>query len=337
VRRLPVGATSGRSVDVSFLTPLAGATGLVVLVAALAALARERRASRLRDAVGLRGPGPLARLPSLLGLLAVGLLALAAAQPVVHQAETRRARSDAEVVFLFDRSRSMLAGAAPDAPARFARAVALSLEMRAALADVPSGAASIGEETLPHLFPTSDRPAFDLVVRSALGVDRPPPVGERDLLATDLEEIGDVATDGYFSPDARRRLAIVLTDGESEPFSATDVAEDLHENDVALVVVRLGNVRERIYGDAGALDAYRPGERAAVDLGRLASESGGRVYGETETDAAVRGARRLLGIGPTAPVGEEERRVALAPYVVAAAIGLLAAMFLSMRPSGLRP
>lgn len=320
--------------DVSFLSPVGGATGLVVLVAALAALARERRASRLREAVGLRAPGPLARLPSWLGVLAVGLLALAAAQPVLDQTKTRRARSDAEVMFLLDRSRSMLATPEPGAPARFTRAVDLSLALRAALADVPSGAASIGEEALPHLFPSIDRPAFDLVVRSALGVERPPPLGDRDVLATDLGDIGDVATAGYFSPDARKRVAIVLTDGESEPFSATDVAEDLRENDVGLVVVRVGSARERIY-DEGVPEAYRPDERAVAELGRLAIESGGRVYGETETDAAVGGARRLLGAGPTSPIGEEEGRVALAPYAVAAAVGLLAALFLSTRPARL--
>jgi hypothetical protein len=323
--------------DVSFLTPLGGATAFVVLVGALAALARERRASRVREAVGLRAPGPLARLPSLLGVLALGLLALAAAQPVLHEAETLQARSDAEIVFLFDRSRSMLAAPAPDGPARFARAVALGLRLRAALPDVPAGVASIGEEALPHLFPSSDRAAFDLVVRRALGVDRPPPVGDREALATDLEEIGDVATDGYFSPDARRRLAIVLTDGESEPFSPTAVADDLRDNDVGLLVVRLGSARERIHREAGVLEGYRPDERATGDLGRLAIASGGRVYGETETDPVVRGARRLLGAGPSASIGEAEARVPLAPYAVAAAVALLTALFLSTRPSRLRP
>jgi hypothetical protein len=103
-------------VDIAFLTPLGAATGLVALAAAVAALARERRAGQLRAAIGLRAPGPLARRPSLLGGLAVALLALAAAQPVVADVRTSRARSDAEVVFLFDRSRSMLA--APSATLR---------------------------------------------------------------------------------------------------------------------------------------------------------------------------------------------------------------------------
>ena len=172
---------------VSFLTPLAGATALVVVAAVVAALWRERRASRVREALGLRAPGPRARLPSLLGVLAVGLLALAAAQPVVREAETTQVRNDAEAVFLFDRSRSMLAAAVPGAPDRFERAVEIGREVRAALADVPSGAASIGEDPLPHLFPSADRTAFDLVVRTALGVQRPPPLGERAVLATDLE------------------------------------------------------------------------------------------------------------------------------------------------------
>jgi hypothetical protein len=322
-------------VEVSFLTPLGAATGLVVLIAALAAVARERRASRLREAVGLRAPGPLARLPSALGALAIALLALAAAQPVLIEETTRRARTDAEVVFLFDRSRSMLAAPRPDAPARFARAIGVGLDLRAALADVPAGAASVGEEALPHLFPSADAAAFARVVRTAMGVDRPPPVGEEDLVATDLEEIGDVATDGYFSPDARHRVAIVLTDGESAPFSATQVAGELRANGVDLVVVRVGTERERVYGEGGVPEAYRPDERAAADVARLATESRGRVYGESETDAALRAARRSLGAGPTVTVGASERRVALAPYAVAAAAAALAALFLSTRPSRL--
>jgi hypothetical protein len=322
-------------VDIAFLTPLGAATGLVALAAAVAALARERRAGQLRAAIGLRAPGPLARRPSLLGALAVALLALAAAQPVVADVRTSRARSDAEVVFLFDRSRSMFAAPAPGAPARFDRAVELGLGLRAALADVPAGAASVGEEALPHLFPSTDGAAFARVVRAALGVDRPPPLGERELIATDLEEIGDLARDGYFSPDARHRLAIVLTDGESEPFSPTQVANELRANDVRLVLVRVGTARERVYGKGGVPEPYRPDERAAAALARLASEAGTRVYDEGESGAALRAARRLLGVGPSVAIGATERRIALAPYVAAGAAAVLAILFLSARPARL--
>ena len=318
---------------VAFLTPLGGATGLVILVAALAALARERGANRLREAVGLRTPGARAQLPSLLGGAAVALLALAAAQPVLEEVRTSRARTDAEVVFMLDRSRSMLAAPAPRAPGRFERAVDLSVRLRSALADVPAGAASIGEAALPHLFPSNDATAFELVVRGAMGVERPPPVGEPELLATDLEEIGDVATDGYFSPDARRRLAILLTDGESEPFSTTQVAEELREGAVGLVVVRVGNERERIYAASGVPEAYRPSERATRDLAHLVSESGGRVFREAESEAVVRAARRFLGVGPTTVGRPSERTIVLTPYAVVAALALLAALFLRPRPS----
>lgn len=321
--------------EVAFLTPLAGATALVILVAALAALARERGANRLREAVGLRAPGVRARLPSLLGASAVALLALGAAQPVVESVGTSRARNDAEVVFMLDRSRSMLAATTPGAPGRFDRAVDLAIRLRGALADVPAGAASIGEAALPHLFPSHDAAAFELVLRGAMGVERPPPVGERELLATDLEEIGEVATDGYFSPDARHRLAIVLTDGESEPFSATGVAEELRDEAVGLVVVRVGSDRERIYAGSGVPEPYRPDERAADDLAGLVAESGGRVYREAESEAVVRAARRWLGTGPTAVVGASERRIPLAPYAVVAALALLAALFVRARPSRL--
>ena len=322
---------------VSFLTPLGGATALVVLAAALAALLRERRARRLREALGLGPPGARAKLPSLLAVLAIGLLALAAAQPVVREAKPALVRNDAEAVFLFDRSRSMLAAPSPGAPDRFDRAVEVSLELRSALADVRSGVASIGEDPLPHLFPSADATAFDLVVRRALGVERPPPVGERDELATDLEEIGDLATDGYFSPAARRRLAVVLTDGESEPFSAATVADELRDGDVGLVVIRVGGPRERIYGRGGAPEAYQLDEQARTELTRLAREAGGRLYTETEGEAALRAARKSLGVGPTVTVAEEKRPLGLAPYAVAAALLVLAALFATARPSRLSP
>ena len=101
------------------------------------------------------------------------------------------------------------------------------------------------------------------------------------------------------------------------------------------MVVRVGNARERIYDRAGTPEPYRPDVGATADLTRLAREAGGRVYAEAEGDEAARAARQSLGVGPTVPLAEEERPVALAPYAVAAALLVLAALFVTARPSRL--
>ena len=314
----------------SFLTPLGGLAGLVAVVFLAAVLVRERRSRRIRTALGLRAPGLRAHLPSALALVTLALLALAAAQPAVHATDARLTRTDAEVFFLFDTSRSMLASASLTEPTRFTRAVDLSLRLRDALAEVPAGVATVTDRALPHLMATPDDAAFADVVLRSIAVDRPPPFGD-EAVATDLAVIRFLASDSFFTMDTRRRLVILLTDGESQEFDAEDIAEDLRENgDVRLITVHVWGAEERIYRPDGRTERYRPDERSRRDMAGLARATRGSVHAERDEDAIVTAARRVLGEGREAQIGTEERRIHLAPYFVLAAAVPLALLLASV-------
>ena len=316
--------------DASFLTPLGAVVGLVAALPLAAFLLRERREGRVREALGLRPPR-LARVPSVLALVAVALLALAAAQPAVHTTKTLRARTDAQLYFVFDISRSMSAAREPGSDTRFTRATDLGIRLRAALREVPAGVASLTDRALPHVMATSDRAAFEGVVRRALAVNRPPPMDATAARATDLEAIRYLATEGYFSPDSTRRLVIVLTDGESEDFSPANVGSVLQLYKVRPILVHVWDGDERVYGTDGRPERYRPDGRSAAALAALAREGGGQVYDEQDMDGIVAGARRFLGEGPEIVVGKERRTVRLAPDAILAAALTLAFLFAYVR------
>src|SRR5439155_9151280 len=95
-----------------FLTPVAALVGFAALVPLALAVLRERRDGRLRRAIGVRAPSFPARFASALAAAAVvACLAAAAAQPGLRTESGRRARADAQLVFVLDVSRSMLARA----------------------------------------------------------------------------------------------------------------------------------------------------------------------------------------------------------------------------------
>ena len=124
--------------SVSFLAPLGALVALAVLLPVAGALARERRAARVRAAIGLAPPPRRLVLPvAVAWIAAFGLLAAAAAQPVVRVQGTTERRTDAQVFVVVDITRSMLAALAPDAPRRIDRAAEAAVQIRRALADVP--------------------------------------------------------------------------------------------------------------------------------------------------------------------------------------------------------
>jgi hypothetical protein len=312
-------------VTIDFLTPLAGLVVLLVALPLAAILLRERSFGRVRALLGLTPPDRRVS-PSVaiaLGLL-FALLGIAAAQPVIRLDDPLRARTDAEAFVVVDASRSMLAAAAPGAPTRFARAVRAGLELRSALADVPTGVASMTDRPLPHLFPTVDHDVFGAVMRRSLGIDRPPP-SNRQSLATDLGALRGLAEDNYFSAQSVRRLAVVLTDGESRPFELARLESRLRKGGVDLMLVRFWDERERVWrADGSPEPGYRPDPAAGDSLAALAAAAaGGRVFGEEETAAIVEAAREYLGTGPTVAALERRRSIPLGGwFALAAAVPL---------------
>jgi hypothetical protein len=215
----------------------------------------------------------------------------------------------------------MLAASAPGAPTRLQRAKRLATRLRAAIPDVPAGAATLTDRVLPNVFPTEDAAAFDSTVRDAVGIGRPPPE-QTDVTATTFDRLGDLATQGFFTPDAKKRVVVVLTDGESRPFASP--APALRSGNVSLLVVHVWRPGERIFRTHGRPEAaYRPNPSSGATVAQLAAAAGGRAVPEGDVGAAVRAIRAEAGSGPTTARGEQGRLRPLTPYVAAVAFAPL--------------
>ena len=313
--------------DVSFVTPVAGLIALAAVLPLAAWVTAQARARRVRASLALREPPARAHVPVVVALVAVpALLALAAAQPVLELTRTRYARSDAETFFVFDTSRSMLAAPSPRARNRFTRARAAGVRLRARLGDVPVGVASMTDHTLPHLFPTVDAAVFTAAVERALAIERPPPVEGFNVRVTTLSALSDVARGNFFSPSAKRRLLVVFTDAETQPFARASIERVFNRPPpIKTVIVRFGRPGERVFAPNGVPEpAYEPDPRAPETAVELARATGGEAFSEDEVGAAARAARAVLGEGEKVKQGEERRATALAPYAAMGAFVPLA-------------
>lgn len=310
-----------------FLTPQGALLALAVVVPVAAYLAISRRAARVR--LGLRLPDLALgrRVVPLAALLAVGgLLGLSAAQPVLRHSTTRHVRTDVEVLIAIDITRSMLAQASPNAPMRHERAKAAAARLRGSLDGVPVGLASLTNRVLPHVFPSADADVFRATLERAIGVERPPP-GSNFLAAqqgepskaTDLDALANVARQHFYSPAARRRLLVVLTDGESTPISTAIVAEQLRQGGIQTVFVQFWRQNERVFTNGKPESQYVPDPAARSLLDGIAAATQGSVFDESNIDDAARAARDAVGSGPTIAQGQHPDRTALAPYVALAA------------------
>lgn len=315
---------------VTLLSPL-GLLLAVAVVVPLAALAlAERRAARVGRLLRITRPHRRRRVEVAAALVVTAaLLALAAAQPVVGSSQQQHVDEDAQAIVVFDVSESMAASLGPHQPTRLDRAKALALRIRRALAPAEVGAASLTSRTLPYLFPSADERTFDETVRQAVRIASPPPgaptfaellSGRRDL-ATDLGSLGTVPTQSYFTPDAKRRLVIVLSDDESQPLTASSLAVRFHlEPRVRLIGVRFWNARERIYGPSGPDPRYRPDPSSAETARRLAELTGGKSFDERDVGAIVRAARADLAGGRVVTQTLEQTQRPLAAWFAAAAL-----------------
>ncbi len=308
-------------VDLTFLTPASGLVALLVLVPLIALLRTNRLGRRLRALLGLVEPRRRSlALPLSALLLTAACLGAAAMQPVVSDDVARRVRTDAEVFVVLDVSRSMLASRAAGEPSRLARSKAAAAELREAIPTVPVGVASVTDRTLPHLFPTGDEDVFHATLEKAVGIERPPPVHSLARRVTSLESLGAVATQSFFSPEAKRRVLVVYTDGETLPGTRARLGPLFRRPPgIATVFVHVWDREERVYVRKAPEIGYRadPGSREALE--RIAAGVGGLVVSEHEPGKVTRQVSRFVGTGPTVVEGEKRRDIPLAPPLAAAA------------------
>ena len=306
--------------DVAFQSPVAGAVAVLVAAPLLALGLTERRATRLREVLRLRPPErPPWLAPALALTVLAALLGLAAAQPVLADVDEERVRTDAEAIFLFDTSRSMLAVRERGGPNRLDRARRSAVRIRAAIPQVPAGIVTLTDRALPHLFPTADRDAFATAVARVVNIEQPPPRAS-GLLATTFAPLKDVATRNFFSPGIERRVVIVLTDGESRPEDVGQLPGLLDDAPpMDLILVQHWYDDELIYDRNGVPELYRPNPGSRRTLVELVAGTGGTVAAEDDLETAVRAARGAVGTGPTTHARLEHGTRPLAPYVVGAA------------------
>ena len=308
--------------SLTILTPLGALLAAGIVVPLVAMLRARRKAERVRDGLGVRSPGRRALALPLAALVAgAALLGLAAAQPVVEWTSDQRMRTDAEAFVVLDVSRSMLAQADPEAPMRIDRAKAAASSIRASLADVPVGVASLTDRVLPHLFPSADAEVFEATLERALSIERPPPRSSFATGATSLNALATLRGLRYFTPAAKERIAIVLTDGESQPVANARLGGLLRRDPaIDIVFVQFWDEDERVFTRGVPEPQYLADPSARATLDRLAASANGAVYSEAQLGAATRTSRELLGSGPSVVHGEEAGQLALAPYLALAAL-----------------
>jgi len=313
--------------SIDFATPVAGVVALVGLVPVAVALVRSRQARGVRSLLGVPEPARTSRAARPLALAsAFVLLGLAAAQPTLAQQRERLVRTDAELLVVLDNSRSMLASSGPRALPRYRRAAEFARRLRPAVPELPAGVAALSNRLLPYVFPTAAAHAYDGVLRSAYGVQKPPPSIDPDPVTTAFSELGEVATQRFYTPSARKRVLVVLSDAETRPFDRRALLARLRRDGTTPIVVRFWHSRERI-----PHENYRA--RQPDELRKLRA-AGWPAYTEREFDQVVERIERAIGTGPEAHVGYDRREISIAP---ALALAALAPLLFVLAPAGRLP
>lgn len=309
-----------------FLSPLGALAVLAVLVPIGAALYGRTLVRYARRELALQG-SPSWRASWRLGCAigAVALLGLAAAQPALTHTSAGRERSRSAALFVLDISRSMAASSTPRSPTRLDRAALAAVRLRSAIADVPSGVATLTDRTLPALLPVGDVGAFYGVVRRSVAIEQPPPA-QTSVIATSYRALRQIASGNYFEPGVRRRVVILLSDGESSPFNPRDVASALRRSrGYRFVSVRFWNPNEQIFGAGGRPDpGYHPNPEGAATMRSLAAALHGRAFSEGQLGSAASYLRSLAETGPSVASEGLPDYQTLAPFVALVAVVLLA-------------
>jgi hypothetical protein len=303
--------------ELSFLSPAGAAVAFVAIVPLVALLLSELRARRVRTVLGLGAPGRLVSVLLALSVVAAGVLVgAAAAEPVLERGSTRYERTDVNAWVVVDETRSMLAAPRAGGVNRIARARELAVELRAAVPELRVGVASLTDRVLPHLFPTFDEEVFAATLRHSIGIERPPPTRRRRN-TTILSSLNGLGTQGFFPPTPERRIVVVLSDFEAEPFAAAQLGARLRRQRLELLLVHVWDEQERIggLGDAG----YRPDPASTGTVARLAAGAGADAFGEAEIGEAVAALREQLGEGTRRPRWQGRTRTELAPWLALAA------------------
>jgi hypothetical protein len=309
-------------VSLTFVTPLGALIGFVGLIPLAVLVVEDRRLEALCKRLGLRPPTWRPSIEIGVALTAlVAVLALALAQPVVANHTITEGRADAEAFFVFDVSRSMSART-PGSPTRFDQARRDAKELRARLGNLPVGVASLTDRLLPHLFPSVSVNAFNATVDQAIAVDRPTmSLAYGDALGTKIGALADLGTGNYFEASARKRVAVVFTDGETLKEHLSTLPARFKDANVSVFFIRYWSPDQRVYDAAGSMNPdYSPDPGSTPILDGVAKSIGTQLYEPGQIGQVAAAVRAAIGKGPTTPRGRELNSFLLAPYVLLFAI-----------------
>jgi hypothetical protein len=298
------------------LTPLGGLFVLTALAPLLVFRSRGRHIARLRSALGLPQPPARSRTALVAALVAAcALLALAGAQPVVATARVVEERTDAQVFVVVDTSRSMLAAPGPNARTRFDRAEALAKDIARGLPDIPVGLASMTDRLLPHAFPTTNPRVIEETHAKTLSVESPGPTSFFAERATTFDALTAAPLLGYFPRAAKKRVLVVLTDGESRPLTEDLGGAYARKPQIDVLLVHLWDQNEHVYIGGVEEVTYKSDPSSEAMLAQVAEAVEGETLDEDEADGLPSRIRELVGEGPTANREHEGNRRALMPWI----------------------
>jgi hypothetical protein len=275
------------------------------------------------------GRGPLV-LPALLAGLACAFLGVAAAQPVLRTTHRQAVRTQSQVFYIVDVSRSMAAATSFSARTRLERARADVARLHAGVPDVPSGLAGLTDRVLPYLFPTASSLAFDETLRRSVTLESPPPE-QVSTNATSFGALAALASDGFFTRSADHRTCVLVTDGETRSYPTEAVQALRGPRGCRLIVVRVGGAGEHVFGADGSPEAgYAPDPAASAKARQLADAAGGTAFDDTSLGQAAAALRAAAAAGPVRREPARASTRALAPAAAALAF-VLALMLVVLR------
>jgi hypothetical protein len=163
------------------------------------------------------------------------------------------------------------------------------------------------------------------VVERGVAIEDPPPVTQA-ANATSYTALDNIASGDYFTRRTTRRVIVLLTDGESNPFDPAQLAHKLSpQAGYRFLAIRFWNQNEAVFDPDGRREpGYHPDPTGRVLLAQLASALGGRSFEESQSNSAAASyLRQIVGRGSVGRAHGMPGRQVLAPYVAGLAILLL--------------
>ena len=137
----------------------------------------------------------------------------------------------------------------------------------------------------------------------------------------------------YFNPDSTKRVLVVLSDFDTDFFSAAGTLALLRRHHIEPFLIRVAAPGEQIFTANGAPESYVSVSTVTV---RSLRSAGLHAYEEGQTGQAIADIRAYLGNGKTHPSGIVEGQRNLAQFAALAALLVVLALTVPSLARGIR-